>query len=100
RQPRCEHALAAGLNFILVCKASSHPTLVEWLDWRRAKGGLKTRECRDRLQQLQEPALLELPALRAGRPRGYGDPRHPARRRPSTATLRTRLGAAGPAQTN
>jgi len=42
-------------------------TVCEWLDWRRANGGLKTRECRDLLQQLQEQAL---PALRAGRPRG------------------------------
>ena len=42
-------------------------TVCEWLDWRRPNGGLKTRECRDLLQQLPEPAL---PALRAGRPRG------------------------------
>ena len=42
-------------------------TVCEWLDWRRANGRLKTRECRDLLQQLQEQAL---PALRAGRPRG------------------------------
>lgn len=45
-------------------------TVCEWLDWRRANGGLKTRECRDLLQKLQEQTLLELPALRAGRPRG------------------------------
>ena len=32
RQPLCEHALAAGLNFIFVCKPSSHQTLYEWLD--------------------------------------------------------------------
>lgn len=32
RQPLCEHALAAGLNFIFVCKPQSHPTLTEWLD--------------------------------------------------------------------
>lgn len=40
-------------------------TVCEWLDWRRANGGLKTRECRDLLQQLQEQKLLELPASRA-----------------------------------
>jgi hypothetical protein len=45
-------------------------TVCEWLDWRRANGGLKTRECRDLLHQLQEQKLLELPALRTGRPRG------------------------------
>jgi len=32
RQPLCEQALAAGLNFIFVCKPSSHQTLYEWLD--------------------------------------------------------------------
>jgi hypothetical protein len=32
RQPLCEHAIAAGLNFIFVCKPQSHPTLTEWLD--------------------------------------------------------------------
>ncbi len=45
-------------------------TLCEWLDWRRANGGLKTRECRDFLQRLEEPTRLELPPLRPGRPRG------------------------------
>ncbi len=45
-------------------------TLCEWLDWRRATGGLKTRECRELLQHLQGKARLELPALRPGRPRG------------------------------
>jgi hypothetical protein len=32
RQPLCEHALAAGLNFIFVCKPQSHPALYDWLD--------------------------------------------------------------------
>jgi hypothetical protein len=32
RQPLCEHVIAAGLNFIFVCKPQSHPTLTEWLD--------------------------------------------------------------------
>lgn len=32
RQPLCEQVLAAGLNFIFVCKAQSHPTLYDWLD--------------------------------------------------------------------
>ena len=32
RQPLCEHAIAAGLNFIFVCKPQSHPTLYDWLD--------------------------------------------------------------------
>ena len=32
RQPLCEHVIAAGLNFIFVCKPQSHTTLTEWLD--------------------------------------------------------------------
>ncbi len=32
QQPLCEHALAAGLNFIFVCKPQSHPALTDWLD--------------------------------------------------------------------
>lgn len=31
RQPLCQAILAAGLNFILVCKPDSHPTLYDWL---------------------------------------------------------------------
>lgn len=45
-------------------------TLCEWFDWRRANGNLKSRECRDFLQQLHECAVIELPSLRSGRPRG------------------------------
>lgn len=47
-------------------------TVCEWLDWRRASGALKTRECRDLLQALNAQSLLTLPALRTGRPRGKG----------------------------
>lgn len=47
-------------------------TLCEWLDWRRANGGLKARECRDFLQRLHERSVIELPALQPGRPRGSG----------------------------
>lgn len=45
-------------------------TLCEWFDWRRANGNLKSRECRDFLQQLHACAVIELPSLRSGRPRG------------------------------
>ena len=41
-QPLCEHALAAGLNFIFVCKPSSHPILYEWLDGLPATSGVHT----------------------------------------------------------
>ena len=59
-------------------------TLCEWLDWYRPNGRLKARECRDLLQQLHENSIIELPALRAGRPRGS-----------STAVPKTQLGALG-----
>ena len=45
-------------------------TVCEWLDWCRPNGHLKARECRAFLQQLHECSIIELPALRAGRPRG------------------------------
>jgi len=32
RQPMCEHAIAAGLNFIFVCKPQSHTALYDGLD--------------------------------------------------------------------
>ena len=42
RQPLCEQMLDAGLNFILVCKPSSHPTLYEWLSGLERSGGVHT----------------------------------------------------------
>ena len=46
-------------------------TVCELLDWRRANGGLKTRECFSLLQQLQaRGGLTQLPAVRAAGPRG------------------------------
>ncbi len=47
-------------------------TVCELLDWRRPNGGLKTAECRLLLEQLHERALIGLPTLRQGRPRGAG----------------------------
>ena len=32
RQPLCEQVVAAGLNFLFVCKSQSHTTLYEWLE--------------------------------------------------------------------
>ena len=61
-------------------------TLCEWLDWTRPNGGLKARECRDFLQSLHQQSIINLPALRAGRPLGsnttipcstQGDPNEP-----------------------
>ena len=42
----------------------------EQLQWHRASGALKTRECLDLLGKLEHRGALELPAPRAGRPRG------------------------------
>src|SRR5712691_11716160 len=46
-------------------------TVCELLDWRRANGTLKTRECFSLLQQLQARSeLTQLPAVRRSGPRG------------------------------
>ena len=42
----------------------------EQLHWQRASGALKTRECLDLLDKLEQRGALELPAPHAGRPRG------------------------------
>ncbi len=47
-------------------------TVCELLNWHRPNGGLKTAECRVLLEQLQSSALIGLPTLRQGRPRGAG----------------------------
>jgi len=45
-------------------------TLCELLDWRRANGGLKSRECWALLEQLEAAGELRLPVRRATKPRG------------------------------
>jgi hypothetical protein len=42
----------------------------EQLAWCRPSGSLKTRECRDLLQRLEDDGRLELPVKRSGRPLG------------------------------
>jgi hypothetical protein len=42
----------------------------ERLEWRRATGALKVRECRDLLEAMERDAWFRLPAKRGGRPRG------------------------------
>ena len=44
KQPLCEAITAQGMNFILVCKPSSHPTLYEWVDGLETTGGVQTIE--------------------------------------------------------
>jgi len=45
-------------------------TTCELVGWRRPSGGLKTWEGKALLAQLEAAGLIELPALRPGRPRG------------------------------
>jgi len=45
-------------------------TVCELLEWRRPNGGLKVWECKELLGALEARGLLELPALRATKPRG------------------------------
>jgi len=40
-------------------------TVCELLDWKRANGGLKARECRDLLERLESQGVLTLPAKKA-----------------------------------
>jgi hypothetical protein len=42
KQPVCEAIREAGLNFILVCKPDSHPTLSEWVTGLAATGDVST----------------------------------------------------------
>ncbi len=42
RQPLCEQVLAAGWNFIFVCKPTSHKTLYEWLEGLEKTGAIHT----------------------------------------------------------
>ena len=46
RQPMCEKVLENRLNFIFVCKPSSHRTLYEWVDMLEKGGDLKTKTVR------------------------------------------------------
>lgn len=57
-------------RFPRLSRAELAATLCEWLGWQRPNARLKTRECRDLLEELAARELLALPALRAGRPRG------------------------------
>jgi hypothetical protein len=71
-------------------------TVCELLDWRRANGGLKGRECREFLEQLEAHAVLQLPAKQLRRPFGSATrvPRTP-RGEPGPALLGT-VGDCGP----
>lgn len=42
KQPLCEAIREEGLNFILVCKPSSHKTLYEWVDGLETTGHVET----------------------------------------------------------
>ncbi len=61
---------ACVARFARLSRTELAATVCQWLGWVRPNGHLKTRECRDLLQQLETLDWLQLPALRAGRPRG------------------------------
>jgi len=42
KQPLCEAITAQGMNFILVCKPSSHKTLYDWVGGLDVTGGVQT----------------------------------------------------------
>jgi hypothetical protein len=73
----CGRQLSAGEVELLVDIVRRFPklsrtelaaTVCELLDWQRANERLKTRECFDLLAKLEQRGLVELPALRPGRP--------------------------------
>jgi len=45
-------------------------TVCELLEWRRANGALKARECREFLERLETQGALKLPAKQATKPKG------------------------------
>lgn len=44
-EPFCRQVLGQGLNFILVCKPSSHTTVDEWLAFLQRSDGIRTLVC-------------------------------------------------------
>lgn len=95
----CGRVLTAGelnlvrqiiIDFPRLCQAELAHTICELLDWRRANGKLKSVECVEWLQKLQQrQAVPVLPALQTTKPRGpqrvptdaLSDPRPPLRGR-------------------
>lgn len=69
-------------------------TVCELLEWRRANGGLKARECLDLLERLEGQGFLKLPESRETGPR-KGTRRHiaPATDPPARAELTGSVGA-------
>jgi len=71
-------------------------TVCELLEWKRAGGGLKARECRDLLERLENQGILTLPAKKNT---GAGTPRksiRPAGEEPSKKELTGRVEAFTP----
>ena len=48
-----------------ISRAELAQTVCELLDWKRAGGGLKARECRDLLERLESQGILVLPAKKS-----------------------------------
>jgi hypothetical protein len=61
------------VEIIDLCGVSRHElarTICEGLGWTRPNGGLKTRECYEYLELLENRGLVKLPAKKEQRPRG------------------------------
>ena len=71
-------------------------TVCELLDFKRVNGKLKTRECRDLLERLEDKGLLQLPAKKATGGSGPRKRPAPSARRPAGSTLCGRIDAFGP----
>lgn len=69
RQPLCERVIAAGLNFIFVCKPQSHPTLTDWLDdleKARAVQTIKIARCKGKRREIDVYRFVNQLPIRDG----------------------------------
>lgn len=53
-----------------ISRAELAYTVCELLDWKRPRGGLKSRECKDLLERLENKSILKLPEKRKSRDYG------------------------------
>jgi len=73
-RPVSEEELGLIREVVETCSGLSRTelarTVCDLLDWRRPNGKLKSHECRQFLEKLEEAGLLRLPERRRTRPRG------------------------------
>jgi len=68
RQPLCETMVDNGLNFILVCKPSSHKTLYEWIDFLETGSitTVETKHCQGKKTRIYTYRFVNDVPLRDG----------------------------------